>query len=593
MAFAFEKLLVYRKAVDFADRTSSLTESFPRGYGFRADQIDRAALTRTPRNQVMMSPTSPILGGAPHDMRSVVTILLVALGLRLFFALSIFLLNPSGAFDLDSASYWNMAANLSAGHGFSQETHTPYYLAHARTPAYSLFLLPWLRLGSAAALAVVACQVALSCLTALAVYRLLVRYGNGWPGAFLGALLVALDVPSAFMASQIMTETVFTFLMLVGSLLFLEGILEAALEKRGPGRFLLAGVLAGLATLVRPITQFVVLAFLPMVVLSRQTVRERLGQSLLFFGAFLCLVLPWVARNFDVFGVPFLSSIGWRNMLSYRAAGVVAMRDRIPLEEAQARLQSEAESTFRGDRERRPVEFLRHGSSLGRRVLLENPALAFRMHLRGDLNMLLRPMRSSIDVALGLRDRSTLVSWGAAERPGWWRRVRGNTSTLTVVLVGFQLMWLLVCYGLALAGAACGLLRRTPIVWLSGLMILYFLLVSGGPEAYARFRVPIVPFVAILAGIGYNVILTHLCPPTIPALLNRLARRMYTVGIGGTSGRVCRQALTEEPAQAGLLSRTVVFCRRFQGLGYGQPAFPGLRPRHGAATHRAPTGAPR
>lgn len=45
MAFAFEKLLVFQKAVDFADRISALTEAFPRGYGFLADQLNRAALS--------------------------------------------------------------------------------------------------------------------------------------------------------------------------------------------------------------------------------------------------------------------------------------------------------------------------------------------------------------------------------------------------------------------------------------------------------------------------------------------------------------------------------------------------------------------
>ena len=45
MAFAFEKLLVYQKAVDFADQICSKTESFPRGYGFLVDQLNRAALS--------------------------------------------------------------------------------------------------------------------------------------------------------------------------------------------------------------------------------------------------------------------------------------------------------------------------------------------------------------------------------------------------------------------------------------------------------------------------------------------------------------------------------------------------------------------
>ncbi|MEI8018192.1 MAG: four helix bundle protein [Schlesneria sp.] len=45
MAFAFEKLVVYQKSVDFADQICVLTESFPRGYGFLSDQFNRASLS--------------------------------------------------------------------------------------------------------------------------------------------------------------------------------------------------------------------------------------------------------------------------------------------------------------------------------------------------------------------------------------------------------------------------------------------------------------------------------------------------------------------------------------------------------------------
>ncbi len=45
MAFRFEKLEVYQKAVDSADQVAALTEGFPRGYGFLADQLNRAALS--------------------------------------------------------------------------------------------------------------------------------------------------------------------------------------------------------------------------------------------------------------------------------------------------------------------------------------------------------------------------------------------------------------------------------------------------------------------------------------------------------------------------------------------------------------------
>ena len=45
MAFAFEKLLVYQKAIDFADQVSTRTEKFPLGCGFLVDQLNRASLS--------------------------------------------------------------------------------------------------------------------------------------------------------------------------------------------------------------------------------------------------------------------------------------------------------------------------------------------------------------------------------------------------------------------------------------------------------------------------------------------------------------------------------------------------------------------
>ena len=45
MPFAFEKLLVYQKAIAFANAVCTTTRDFPRGYYFLVDQLNRAALS--------------------------------------------------------------------------------------------------------------------------------------------------------------------------------------------------------------------------------------------------------------------------------------------------------------------------------------------------------------------------------------------------------------------------------------------------------------------------------------------------------------------------------------------------------------------
>jgi len=45
MTFTFEKLVVYQKAVDIADDVFTATKAFTRGYGFIANQLNRAILS--------------------------------------------------------------------------------------------------------------------------------------------------------------------------------------------------------------------------------------------------------------------------------------------------------------------------------------------------------------------------------------------------------------------------------------------------------------------------------------------------------------------------------------------------------------------
>ena len=45
MPFMFEKLGVYQKSVDLAEKVINLTDEFPKGYYFLTDQLNRASLS--------------------------------------------------------------------------------------------------------------------------------------------------------------------------------------------------------------------------------------------------------------------------------------------------------------------------------------------------------------------------------------------------------------------------------------------------------------------------------------------------------------------------------------------------------------------
>jgi hypothetical protein len=63
MAFAFEKLQVYQKAIAFANAICTLTRDLPRGYFFLADELNRAALSIAAN--IFWFPSNPTGPGAP------------------------------------------------------------------------------------------------------------------------------------------------------------------------------------------------------------------------------------------------------------------------------------------------------------------------------------------------------------------------------------------------------------------------------------------------------------------------------------------------------------------------------------------------
>ena len=69
MPFMFENLEVYKKAIDFADEISQLSEKFPKGNYYLVDQINRAVLSIATNIGVprIRFPYSSHLKGGGHD----------------------------------------------------------------------------------------------------------------------------------------------------------------------------------------------------------------------------------------------------------------------------------------------------------------------------------------------------------------------------------------------------------------------------------------------------------------------------------------------------------------------------------------------
>jgi hypothetical protein len=225
-----------------------------------------------------------------------------------------------------------------------------------------------------------------------------------------------------------------------------------------------------------------------------------------FFYILLCFltVLPWLVRNKLAFGYTFLETTGYTTLLSSRAAGCYSSVNNIPIGKASEILSKKARSTFGNDPQKDPIGYKKHEAKLATSIIRQHPFVYIKNNIIGVFYLFFKPLRSSLDLLLGFSKTHTdLTHWGEKAPSDIFSETVEKTSKFTMIVVIVQLLllgivWLSFVYGMVTIFTK----KEFTILWLVILVVGYFCIMSGGPEAYARFRVPIVPIVAIASGIG-------------------------------------------------------------------------------------------
>lgn len=386
--------------------------------------------------------------------------------IAIFAALTNFLYFHSSAGDYfypDSFTYLGPAKMLLAGHGFAERPGLPEVM---RTPVYPLLLALF---GTRAA-PVVVLQHLLNVALAVAMY--LFAAPRGRFVAIAAAILFAVDPLTIHYANKVLTETLFTALLFV----------VFVMPPRWP---VVHGLLAGILVLTRPvaIAYFVVVAIVfALARVPRRTIA-------IFVAAALALPLAWAWRNKIEGGDFTVSVIGANNLLMYRAAGVMAILDdgdfKNDLAAEQNDLLAEAHDLIEREKHVDAAEDLPEGvrapyySAVARRVIVQHPAAFARLTLRG------------------LRVNVFDSDWAALAIVS---RVDAHTIELAVDA------FVAVVFFLAVAGIAALWRDDRALALLLAGTIAYFLFISAGGEAEARFRVPVVPQISIAAAAGLDLL---------------------------------------------------------------------------------------
>jgi 4-amino-4-deoxy-L-arabinose transferase-like glycosyltransferase len=401
------------------------------------------------------------------------------------------LAHPERVFESDSNSYIVPAIRVVEDGGYTDPNA-------ARTPAYPLLIAGIYAIFGARPVVVTAVQVLIGMLNVFLTYQIGRQIVP--QGAWLGVLLLLFALESIVSTFFVLSETLFTLLLLLA--------MFALLKYRQTlhwGWIIVAGLSAGLSVLCRPVAIYFLpgLGFLfALIPRSRHVFRLYVVAG--FLGLALLVVFPWILRNKVVIGSPMVSSISADYLLTYEAASLQADIQGTSLGEAQQALWAQLDETLRqSGLPGTEANVAKLESHLAREVILSSPFRFVYVHLREDVKNLLPGTSYFANMLVG-REEIQLDAWETVRTQGWKAAMEqfiDQKGWVLVLMLPFIVL-LVVMY----AGSALGVWRLARdrdwfVLAYLLLPVLYFMLVPGA-SSNSRFRVPVMPYIGLLASWG-------------------------------------------------------------------------------------------
>lgn len=429
---------------------------------------------------------------------TLVVFIFIIVKLALF--LPAYMSDQSRVFMGDSYLYQNSAQALLKLGRFSQSLAAPDAPEIVLTPGYPLFLAKIYSLFGIRNLPVILIQILLSAASLLLTYALARKFLHQHI-ALIASVLLALDPASFANSFLLLTETLFTFLLLLAAF---AGVQLLQNEKDSRAWAFMLGIILACATYVRPIAYYLIfptlLGFFLYALFERLLWKKLLVTLALIVAPWIFFIGGWQIRNFSITKSFTFSHIQGINLFDYKAPDIIARRDGITYDEARQKLH-DALPPMEGWSEAKKLDFY---AKQGFLIIRQHPLLFLEDQVYGIAKMMLLPHTSALfrffEIPYESESYIPLDLFKLPINKYIQKWIYGHPLQFTLFLVGE--IYLLILYSSVLIALwkifASKQIKKTVYIWILGLLC-YFLLFS---EASPRFRVPIMPYLAILSAAG-------------------------------------------------------------------------------------------
>lgn len=424
---------------------------------------------------------------------------IILLGAFLRIALLVYaLVAPEIIFDGDSREYLALAQNLAEHSVYEAESDRPFPPDSVRPPIYPAFLALFHLLGDGTPFLALLVQTLLSIANIWLISRLAKQLGASDNIAKLATLVLALDISSIIYAATIMAETLFTTLLLL-----FASALHKAIKTTDFRKILTISVFTAGLILTKPVATFLPLAS---VVLIFSFTNVLILKRMLFAGLHILLVvlllMPWAMRNARKHDYPGISTVQGFNLLYYNGALAKARDEGVSIDAAEDALTVELQAG-------RLSEHISSGESaaamqrLGIKTIFKHFSSYTILHAQGMLATLFDPGRINLArVLYGEQSGSGLLEAFSTKGITGGLAFLFRQQPALILLFGIALIWQVLLVVVSILGCIFTYKQFDRLCfWLLLALVIYFVFITG-PVGAARFRAPIMPFLAILAGFG-------------------------------------------------------------------------------------------
>ena len=418
--------------------------------------------------------------------RLLLLVLALVLGLRVFIFFSVVVPDPKRAHANDSRSYNDCALAIAETGKFYKGTHPDSPPEVFRTPGYPIFLALFYKIWGFDYIPVVFVQVFIGGLFIPVLLFLILKNLTSPNIACLGALFVGLDLNTLILEMSVLSETL-AHLSVTLIIFFCYRLL---IKELFWSSVIAISMLLVLSTFIRPITYYLPICLCIGILCFYKLYKYKSQQ--VFAIILFIFILPitvfrvWEFRNEKLTGMDLFSSVSAVNMLHYRAAGIHAIKAGISFEKARG----EMDSLMYQDRLIKSDNLHERRMEFGKKFITENFLIYARVAFQSLPKLLLGPGVTQVMIFLGEHERWQII---ADEKMITILKNWMDRSPLFVAVLGYSIFYILILNLLAFIGVIrIFFLNQRYFVFNLCLLgiFLYFIFISAGPEAYARFRAP-------------------------------------------------------------------------------------------------------